>query len=877
MKKEISYFRQAAILVILFAAIRFGWAATQTINTLPSANATFIADVQTFLGNELANYLHIRFGNEITIGGLGATDASLTHTVSAIVGFPNGFYVSQAATSHTYTATKRTFVYVRDSDSRTITIGGAAITYDDNLVFAETTAATTIPITPTGCLPLFYADTDGTSITAVTDLRSGEIAVEYFDDFEDAVDNVGANQTILISQNTWTGTKTATQRIHIAPGGRLLVEDDATLTTSGMVAVDWGSSTTPPLDGYDGGESLTINGGFICPPDQQAFDGSNLTVTGLREATPELFGIDGTADETEINYASAAVETNRGVVHFIGPYTISGATPILVRDYVTYTSYGSGYGRISFVSGVGTNKKMITNDDTGVGNTGFTISNLTLDADRANNEAVTGLVAIELFLTTDSWIHHNRITGFTSHGIEITGQAANGSTDNIIESNIVDDYGNGLAGACVMLIRGASRNIVRNNHCTSDQTNDCIDIDDYSTSGDSYDSSFNSIIGNHCTGANNGLLVQGCTNNLFIGNILKDQGSRGILTNVGTAGDNVRTSLDAQYNMFQGNFIYSPASDAIRIIGDYNTVDNNFIYDAGGHAVFGDTAPIFLSVTNNKILGYTTNAIRIDGGQQFNFSGNQILGLTGSSFGDDAIYLTSGDGSLKWGKVSTNVIHNAGGAGIMAVANGSQIFRIEIDNNTFLNVSEDTPDADYCITLNGNVDGLRIHNNSDMQGSDSAGMINFVDSDSTNNLFYGNGTSGTMDWDFTLFGLQIAEAESGTLTGATDKINTNIPSGSQIIGITMNNEVVVSDDAGDDTYTAALSNVAGGSLNINGGAAIAAAADTKTKELFSLATSTLTTGESDITLTPNGGDFSGGNVRARVWYMKVPDDMPDAP
>jgi len=233
MKKEISYFRQIAILIILAVTIRFTWAATQTINTIPSADATFIATLQTFLGNELANYMHIRFGNEVAIGGLGPTDASLTHTISAIVAFPNGFYVSQAATSHTYTATKRTFVYVRDSDSRTITIGGAAITYDTNLVFAETTAATVLPATPTGCIPLFYADTDGTSITAVTDLRSGSLPVEYFDDLEDAVDNAGANQTILVSQQIRTGTKTVTQRIEVISGGRIIIDNGGTLTISG--------------------------------------------------------------------------------------------------------------------------------------------------------------------------------------------------------------------------------------------------------------------------------------------------------------------------------------------------------------------------------------------------------------------------------------------------------------------------------------------------------------------------------------------------------------------------------------------------------------------------------------------------------------------
>jgi len=273
-QNRIGYFKQFAILIVLAATIRFTYSATQTINTLPAADATFIATLQTFLGNEIANYMHIRFGDEVAIGGLGATDASLTHTISAIVAFPNGFYVSQAATSHTYTATKRTFVYVRDSDSRTITIGGAAITYDDNLVFAETTAATTLPDTPTGCLPLFYADTNGTSITAVTDLRSGNLPVEYFDDFEDAVDNVGTNQAILISQNTYTGTKTVSQRVVVSPGGKLLVES---------------------------GGTLTVSGGFDCPTGQQCIGGTGAV---------DFSGVDNPMDAEAFATLEAAQESD---------------------------------------------------------------------------------------------------------------------------------------------------------------------------------------------------------------------------------------------------------------------------------------------------------------------------------------------------------------------------------------------------------------------------------------------------------------------------------------------------------------------------------------------------------------------------------------
>ena len=286
-------------------------AATQTINTVPSSNATFIADNSTFDEQEDADRDFLRGGNSVVNGGLSPTSANLTATITAIVAFPNGFYVQQDATSHTYTASKRTFVYVRDSDTRTITIGGAAITYDSHLVFAETTAATEIPDVPTGTLPLFYADTGAVAITSVTDLRGGFVDASYFTDLETAIDNVGANQAIVISDVQNIGTKTATQDIWIIPGGRLIVEDNLTFTTSGDLYVQYGSSTSPPIDGTSTGgntDTLAVNGGFIADSSQRIF-GINLTVSyGYgRTVYPEHWGIDGTADEVQINQAIASL------------------------------------------------------------------------------------------------------------------------------------------------------------------------------------------------------------------------------------------------------------------------------------------------------------------------------------------------------------------------------------------------------------------------------------------------------------------------------------------------------------------------------------------------------------------------------------------
>ena len=162
------------IFIVLFSTNCL--AATQTINTLPDGNATFITDLQTFLQQEQPERDQLLSPDKATIvsGGIGATSASLVHTLSTCTGFPNNYYVSQSSVSHTYTANKRTFVYLRDNDTRTITIAGAAVTYDGYFVFAEFSAATARTADPTGTLALMQVDTDGTSITTVDELNFGK-------------------------------------------------------------------------------------------------------------------------------------------------------------------------------------------------------------------------------------------------------------------------------------------------------------------------------------------------------------------------------------------------------------------------------------------------------------------------------------------------------------------------------------------------------------------------------------------------------------------------------------------------------------------------------------------------------------------------------
>lgn len=110
---------------------------------------------------------------------------------------------------------------------------------------------------------------------------------------------------------------------------------------------------------------------------------------------------------------------------------------------------------------------------------------------------------------------------------------------------------------------------------------------------------------------------------------------------------------------------------------------------------------------------------------------------------------------------------------------------------------------------------------------------------------------------------------SEVLSGTTGTIVLDIPVGSWIIGYSMNNDVAISDDDGDGTYTAAFTG--GLTKDINGGTAIAADKNVKVTEVGNIG---VTTDDLSVTLTPNGTTFTGGQVTITVVYMTI-DELPD--
>lgn len=161
-------------------------AATDTITTpIPSANDSFLSDLQRFLREEDARLFALGSNGFVVSGGTSSGFATLTHTITALTarGGTNatrttgGNYISQAATAHTYTASRRTYVYAHVDDTTPATFsisGGNGCTFsarDQHLLFVECASGSGEPTAPDDTIRLFFADTSATSITAVTDLR----------------------------------------------------------------------------------------------------------------------------------------------------------------------------------------------------------------------------------------------------------------------------------------------------------------------------------------------------------------------------------------------------------------------------------------------------------------------------------------------------------------------------------------------------------------------------------------------------------------------------------------------------------------------------------------------------------------------------------
>ncbi len=168
------------------------------------------------------------------------------------------------------------------------------------------------------------------------------------------------------------------------------------------------------------GQTITVSGVWMCPPEQciAGLGTVNLDNAKIESAHPEWWGIDGTADEVQINKALAAART---VVMTKASYDIKA--PILTRSWNNLFGRGVGATILDWTGGV------VGNQDGKIevlGCTNVRLGHFTIDGQSADATLLTGSgivvdnssshVIIDDITTSDIYRHGLIInTGFDVH------------------------------------------------------------------------------------------------------------------------------------------------------------------------------------------------------------------------------------------------------------------------------------------------------------------------------------------------------------------------------------------------------------------------------------------------------------------------------
>ena len=183
--------RLLVVCLSLLLSASLAGAATQTINIIPANNASLLSNLQDFLREEDAERYGEHFDSYVESGGTHGSSGSLTATISAAVTYVGGFRVSAPAIARTYTASRRTFVYIYSHDSAVagdFTVSGGTactipagngivgITNGGSFVFVQCSTGSTVPTVAVaagrGIALLMAVDTSGTAITATHPLKN---------------------------------------------------------------------------------------------------------------------------------------------------------------------------------------------------------------------------------------------------------------------------------------------------------------------------------------------------------------------------------------------------------------------------------------------------------------------------------------------------------------------------------------------------------------------------------------------------------------------------------------------------------------------------------------------------------------------------------
>lgn len=151
------------------ACLTSAWASgvEQTHSTVPSQNASFVTDLQTFLKREDAQRYADLFAGAVVSGGVDATGGTLTHTPTALTAYPGGYYVTETG-SVTYVSNSTCYLIVHTA----LTGNLGTFQRQSGTHYLTDCTSPSKPALPAASLWLATIVTNGSSVTAYTDLRT---------------------------------------------------------------------------------------------------------------------------------------------------------------------------------------------------------------------------------------------------------------------------------------------------------------------------------------------------------------------------------------------------------------------------------------------------------------------------------------------------------------------------------------------------------------------------------------------------------------------------------------------------------------------------------------------------------------------------------
>jgi len=139
----------------------------ETHSTVPSSNSSFVTDLQNFLKREDAQRYIEQFAGMVVSGGVDATGGTLTHTPSTMIAYPGGYYVTEDG-SVTYIANSTCYLIA----TKTLTGNLTTFQRQSGTHYLVDCTSPSKPSLPSDSIWLATVTTNGSSVTAYTDLRT---------------------------------------------------------------------------------------------------------------------------------------------------------------------------------------------------------------------------------------------------------------------------------------------------------------------------------------------------------------------------------------------------------------------------------------------------------------------------------------------------------------------------------------------------------------------------------------------------------------------------------------------------------------------------------------------------------------------------------